>query len=286
MSFLSRWKRQLQKQSQPLLKNIGHGSARTHGARLTLESLEVRVVPATTPILNGINSGATGSISKSSTSAFDVTLTPTTTSVNGTPSPSTFGQPVTLSAFVTSTTGVPSGGTVTFIDGTAALGTVNINSAGNATLTTSALPSGTQNITATYSGTTTLGPSSGTFTQVVNPAATTTTTVTGNPNPSTVGQQVTFTATITAVSGIPTGSVSFFAGGTLLGTVQVNGTGSASLAVSTLQAGTQTITASYSGASGFAASSGAVNQVVNSATSSATTTTVSGNRTRPRLARQ
>ena len=177
---------------------------------------------------------------------------------------------------MTSAAGVPSGGTVTFIDGTAALGTVNINSAATAVLTTSALPSGTQNITATYSGTATLGPSSGTFTQVVNPAATTTTTVTGNPNPSTVGQQVTFTATITAVSGIPTGTVSFFSGGTLLGTVQVNGTGSASLAVSTLLAGTQTITGSYSGASGFAASSGAVNQIVNAATTSATTTTLSG----------
>jgi Bacterial Ig-like domain (group 3)/Domain of unknown function (DUF4214) len=276
MSVLSRWKRQLQKQSQPRSKSNGHGSGRTRGSRLTVELLEVRVVPATTPILNGINSGSTGSISKTFTPALDLALTATSTSVTGTPSPSTFGQPVTLSAFVTSAAGVPSGGTVTFIDGTTALGTVNINSSATATLTTSALPSGTQIITATYSGTATLGPSSGTLTQTVNPAATTTTTVTGNPNPSTVGQQVTFTATVTAVSGIPTGSVSFFVGGTLLSTVQVNSTGSASLAVTTLQAGTQTITASYSGASGFAASSSAVNQIVNAATTSATTTTLFG----------
>ena len=276
MSLLSCWKRQLQKQSHSRSKINGHGSGRTHGSHLTVESLEVRVVPATTPILNGINPGSAGSISKTFTPALDSSLTMTTTSVTGTPSPSTFGQPVTLSAFVTSATGVPSGGTVTFIDGTTALGTVNINSSATAILTTSALPSGTQDITATYSGTATLGPSSGTFTQVVNPAATTSTTVTGNPNPSTVGQQVTFTATVTAAGGIPTGSVSFFAGGTLLGTVQVNGTGSASLAVSTLLSGTQTITASYSGASGFAASSGAVNQTVNAATNSATTTTVLG----------
>ena len=72
MSFLSRWKRQLQKQSQPRSKSLGHGSGRTHGACLTLESLEVRVVPATTPMLSGITSDASNSISKTFAQAPDL----------------------------------------------------------------------------------------------------------------------------------------------------------------------------------------------------------------------
>lgn len=63
---------------------------------------------------------------------------------------------------------------------------------------------------------------------------------------STVGQAVTFTATI--VGSDPTGTVSFYDGGTtVLGSAAVNGSGEAILTVANLPAGTNLIWISYSG---------------------------------------
>jgi Bacterial Ig-like domain (group 3) len=62
------------------------------------------------------------------------------------------GQAVTFVATVSSSAGTPSG-TVTFFDGATPLGTVPLDSAGSATLTTSVLAVGSHSITATYNGT-------------------------------------------------------------------------------------------------------------------------------------
>jgi len=51
----------------------------------------------------------------------------------------------------------------------------------------------------------------------VNQAATATT-VTSSLNPSTFGQSVTFTATVSSAGGTPTGTVTFYDGATTLGT--------------------------------------------------------------------
>src|SRR5207245_1231245 len=80
--------------------------------------------------------------------------------------------------------------------------------------------------------------------QVVNapPAAATSTSLTSTPNPSTVGQAVTLSSTVTSGAGVPTGTVTFRDGATVLGTVTlVNG--SASLSISTLAAGTHPLPA-------------------------------------------
>ena len=55
--------------------------------------------------------------------------------------------------------GVPTG-TVTFSDGTTALMTVNLDSNGRATFSTSSLPLGAHSITATYNGSATFNSSS------------------------------------------------------------------------------------------------------------------------------
>lgn len=76
----------------------------------------------------------------------------TTTSLSASPNPSSFGQSVTLTAVVGVAApgfGTPTG-TVTFLDGTTALGTGTLNSAGNATLSTSTLSSGSHSLTAVY----------------------------------------------------------------------------------------------------------------------------------------
>ncbi len=94
---------------------------------------------------------------------------------------------------------------------------------------------------------------------------TTTTTVTSSTNPSTTGQPVMFTATVTAAdASTPTGSVEFFDNGTSLGTVPLDSAGHAILTTPALGGGNHLITAVYLGAPGFFSStSAALSQTVN-----------------------
>src|SRR5437867_4492822 len=185
----------------------------------------------------------------------------TTTTLTSTPNPSLAGQTVTLSTTVTAVApavGVPTG-TVTFRDGAAAWGTVTLVN-GNASLTVSTLAVGSHSLTAAYSGGGNFQAStSATVTQTVN-QGNTSTSLTSTPNPSNVGQAVTLTATVSAVSpaaGVPTGTVTFRDGATVLGTATlVNG--SASISISTLAAGSHPLTAAYGGSATFAASTSAV----------------------------
>jgi hypothetical protein len=94
---------------------------------------------------------------------------------------------------------------------------------------------------------------------------TTTTTVTSSTNPSTPGQPVTFTATVTAADGsTPTGSVEFFDNGVSIGIVPLDENGQASITVTDLGPGEHDITAVYLGGPGFLASStaAALRQIV------------------------
>jgi hypothetical protein len=69
-----------------------------------------------------------------------------------------------------------------------------------------------------------------------------------------VGSSVTLTATATSTAGIPTGMVTFMSGSISLGTASLNARGVATLAVTTLPAGSNTITATYPGDTNFAGS--------------------------------
>ena len=84
-------------------------------------------------------------------------------------------------------------------------------------------------------------------------------------NSTVYGQAVTFTATVAGAAplvGTPTGSVTFFDGATTLGSAPLSG-GVASLAVTTLTVGSDSITAVYSGDPNFAGSpSTALSQTV------------------------
>ncbi|RXH55936.1 EF hand domain/PKD domain protein [Granulicella sibirica] len=98
---------------------------------------------------------------------------------------------------------------------------------------------------------------------VVNKAATSTT-VASSLNPAPFGQSVTLTATVgrtIASTAAFTGSVAFTEGTTPLGTAQLS-SGSASVTLSSLSAGTHLITASYSGDINDLASQGQVTQAV------------------------
>ena len=134
------------------------------------------------------------------------------------------------------------------------------NSSGVFTSTVTSGEAGTQTVSASVEG--------GALpaeTVEVTAIATTTSLVTSG-SPSTAGESVTFTATVSATS-TPGGIVSFYDGGscaapgTLLGSDALSG-GVAAVATSSLAAGVHTIIACYPGNALFAPSSGSVAQTV------------------------
>lgn len=96
----------------------------------------------------------------------------------------------------------------------------------------------------------------------LGPTSPTTTTLVSSLNPSNAGDQVTFTATVTGAGATPTGTVTFLNSGTPLGTeTLVNGI--ATLNTNSLNAGSHTITASYSGdAANAPSTSSGLSQIV------------------------
>jgi hypothetical protein len=111
------------------------------------------------------------------------------------------------------------------------------------------------------------------------------TALTTSPNPSSFGQSVTLTATVTGQPGFykgrPTATVTFFDGATNIGSSNLGSNGMATLTASTLPVGTDSITATYNGNSNFASStSPAVSQVVRGAIVSLSPTNLNfGNQT-------
>jgi hypothetical protein len=189
------------------------------------------------------------------------TKSATSTSFTSNLNPSTYGQRVTFSATVTTSGSVPPTGTVSFTWSGYSIGSATLNSSGVATLIKSNLNADAYPLTAAYKGdTANLGSTSTVVNQVVQQAASTAT-LTSSPNPSTVGQAVTFTAKITSPTVTAKGPVTFMAGKTVLGTVELSG-GKATLTTSSLSAGSTVVTVIYNGDSNIAKSSASVTQTV------------------------
>ncbi|MEV5773455.1 Ig-like domain-containing protein [Streptomyces antimycoticus] len=202
---------------------------------------------------------------------------PTVTLVSASPNPAVAGQSVTLTATVIPLgAGTPTG-TVTFVvsGGPTLNGTL---SGGTASVAASGLSGGTHIVTATYNGDANFTASTGTTAVLVIPASTTTT-VTSAPDPSTLGQPVTFTATVTPVApgaGTPAGTVTFIIGGSGGGTfTQPLSGGTATLSLSTLGVGTHGVVALYSGGTDFLPSTGTDTHTVNPGPAATTTTLTS-----------
>ena len=194
----------------------------------------------------------------------------TTTALDLTPETSTFGQAVTLRAVVaTAATGIPNG-TVTFtIDGQAQapVSLIEVGGSDQATFTTSTLMPGTHTINAAYSGDPTFASSDSNPASVTiipgastGPTAATRTALTAQPRPANLGRPVTLTATVKdhqRRGPTPVGSVTFLDGTVNLGTAVLR-RGKASLKISSLPLGRDTILADYTPAQGFATSTGTV----------------------------
>lgn len=181
------------------------------------------------------------------------------TSLSTSANPSPFGSSLTLTATVTSVGGTPTG-TVTFFDGVTNLGSSPLT-LGVATLNTSSLSLGLHSLTASYGGDAGHLPStSSSVSQTIAKIATSTGVVSNN-NPSALGGSVTFTATVTATSGTPVGSVTFLDGASPLGAAVLTG-GVATYTTSALTGGTHTINATYGGNGTYFGSTGSVSQNV------------------------
>jgi hypothetical protein len=196
----------------------------------------------------------------------------TTTSIESSANPSTFGESVTFTATVSATSeGTPTG-TVTFKSGNATLGTGTL-SGGVASLSTSALKVGTSSITAAYSGDANYAVSvSSILSQVVNKAAAGDFSIAATPPSEDVfpGQGTSYAATITALNGFA-GVVTFTASGLPAGAnatftpPSVTGSGMATMGVTTSPTtppGTYTVT--VTGTSGTLVHSATVTLIVNS----------------------
>ncbi len=220
-----------------------------------------------------------------------VNQTATTTAVVSTPNPSNVNQSVAFTATVTPAftagTAKPTG-TVTFTNTTSAT-----TLCPNLTIVAGVVPvcnytfttAGTYNVVAAY---TTADSNFASSTSVADAqavgAGTTAVTLTSQPSPSSVNQQVTVTATIGFISGgtaVPTGSLTYT--DTLTSkvlctfpSITATGSGSGNVPACTapfFAAGTHPVAVSYGGDSNFSKSSSTLNLIVNP---TATATTVTG----------
>jgi Bacterial Ig-like domain (group 3)/FG-GAP-like repeat len=195
-----------------------------------------------------------------------VTKIPTGITFVTTPNPSIVTNPVNAQIQVTAADGsIPTGSVSVVADGSNTLGVPSLSNSGAAALTLNGLTVGTHSIAVSYPGTASYDSSSVTQSQAVN-AIPTNTVVVANPASTTYLQCVTFTATVTAIQGTPTGSVSFaaLAGSTsiIIGTGTLNGSGLASVQSCSLSPSNYTVKASYNGAANFAPSVGTTTEAV------------------------
>ena len=184
----------------------------------------------------------------------------TTTQITSvSPEPSFPTQSVTVAFTVGSILGTPTG-TVTVTDGTASC-TASVLT-GQCSLAPTA--AGSNTLTATYAGSATFAPSSGTAQHQVILAATAST-LFSSLNPSVQNRSVTFTATVTSVFGTPAGSVQFVEGScatptTIWSTKSLDNTGQGSFSTRKLSVGTHLMLACYLGNGTFAPSASDVLQ--------------------------
>jgi hypothetical protein len=175
--------------------------------------------------------------------------------VTSSANPGTVGQSITFTASLNPSSPVPPTGTMTifFGDGASQSGPLGNTFSHIYTTAGSSYP-----VTAAYSGDVNYMANAGGLAhlQVIN-SANSSTTVTSSLNPSTPGQAVTFTATVTSGGGAPDGTVTFKDGGTAIGSATLAG-GMAALTISSLTPGSHSITAVYGGSASSTASTSAV----------------------------
>ena len=190
--------------------------------------------------------------------SFRVRQAQTTMTLTTSLTPSFVGQAVTFTVTLTSAIGPPPDGAAITLNGAAPTAQHLSLTNGVATYTTSTLTAGGHGIWASYAGDRTFTGASKSLSQVVKKYQTTIA-VTSNANPSTFGDAVTFTATVTSSGGPPPQDgelVTFWIAGTTAHAAITGGV--ARLTTLTLQGGTRSVLASYPGDAAFGPSTSAV----------------------------
>jgi hypothetical protein len=179
----------------------------------------------------------------------DITTATVTSSLN----PAILNDNVTFTATISGNYAVPVG-SVTFYDGTVALGSATLDASGIATLSTNTLAVGLHPITVIYGATPNfLAATSPVLNQIVKVAPVvlpSAVQLTSSLNPAPPLIPVTLTAVVTTPGPfvqIPSGVVTFFDGAAEIGSGTLNGTGFTTFTTSGLTAGNHAITASYTG---------------------------------------
>jgi len=236
-------------------------------------SITTTALPVGSDYLSAVYAG-TSEYNGSTSSASTVTVTAitTTTALAVSTAQVTTGNPVTLTATVTAGSGTTMpNGSVSFYDGNTLLAEVTLNGSGVASYTTTALPVGSNSLTADYTGTNIFGASLSGASPVTVSAIATTTALAVTASQVAYGSNVTLTATVTPGSGttMPTGSVSFYNGTTLLSTASL-ANGAAIFTTWSLPVGSNSLTAVYAGTITFSGSASGATTV----TVAALTTTI------------
>lgn len=254
----------------------GNPVAGCSGLALTFVSGNYEVVCITSSMAAGSHvidaayTGDTNYSGSSGTANESVTQEPTTTALRSKPASSMYGQEVTFTATVSPTDGQ---GKVSFISTTGKKTAVlcpgqSLSRTGDfyqASCVTSSLAAGTHTVIATYSGDTDFSKSSASLRQTVKKSSTATA-ISSSKNPSSYGQSVTFTATVS--SGDGGGTVTFRqAGHTISGCVgeplhDNAGSYQVTCTTSSLLVGAEKIRAVYTGDKDCLRSTGTLRQVV------------------------
>lgn len=212
------------------------------------------------------------SYTSTSTTADSKLSTPNTDLVSSA-NPVPVGVSVTFTATVSAlgSNAVPTG-SVAFKDGDMDIGSGTMSGGVAQLLVKQFSMAGDHSITASYSGDANFTPSTGKLTQAVVGTGASTTTLATTPNPSSIGDQVTFTASVTGSGGTPTGTVTFKADGVVLKQAPLEG-GRARYPTTWLAVGDRSVVAEYSGDPTF-----------NSSTSDTISQKVQGGGTSPHIA--
>ncbi len=178
----------------------------------------------------------------------------TTTAIDITPTPSSYGSNVRLRATVTGEAAIMPSGTVAFKDRETTIGTATLDLGGRAELVLNTLNMGDHRITTVYGGDERYASSTSTECLHDVSKAATAITIAATPNPANVGSEVTFTITVVSGGGIPTGTVSYsdsrHNGGAAVD-LPLDGTGKATVMFQDLRDGMHTCSATYLGNANF-----------------------------------
>lgn len=256
---------------------VGTGSANTlhriadtaaPAAPATLADATIATAPSGTAFRGvAFAPAADGSAPDSSGTTPSVTVTP--------PTNASVGDTVTYTAAVGAGGSAATAGSVTFYDGTTALGTAPVGPTGIATLSVTQALGGSRAITAWYSGSDGLLPTtSSPATATVGRLATTTVAAPASVTADYSSGSTSVTVTVAGAGGggvTPTGSVTLAEAGTTVGTGAL-ANGAVTISLTALGAGAHTLVATYGGSTSFDLSTSApVSVTINPA---ATTTTL------------